>query len=117
MTAAPLALAPDLTAGLKRLKLATIRTLAPELLQTAKTQRWTPEELLRTLVEAELAARDAANHAARLKLAGFPVHKSTLAPQPVRPRHTDGVRGEKKAAFVARPSAPGWARAGGAGRA
>lgn len=33
----------DLTDGLKRLKLAAMRQLAPELLITAKTQRWTPE--------------------------------------------------------------------------
>ena len=51
----------DLTDGLKRLKLAAMRRLAPELLVTAKTQRWSPEELLRTLVEAEIAARDASN--------------------------------------------------------
>ena len=44
--------------GLKRLKLSTIRRIAPELLITAKTQRWTPEEFLRTLINAELAARD-----------------------------------------------------------
>ena len=37
-TTAP-ALAPDLVEGLRRLKLATIRQLAPELLVTAKTQR------------------------------------------------------------------------------
>lgn len=49
----------DLVAGLKRLKLAAMRTLAPELLVVAKTQRWRPEEFLRTLVEAEIAARDA----------------------------------------------------------
>src|SRR5574341_783965 len=36
-------LAPDLAAGLRRLKLAAMRTLAPELLVTAKTQRWAPE--------------------------------------------------------------------------
>ena len=30
----------DLTAGLRRLKLAAMRQLAPELLLTAKTQRW-----------------------------------------------------------------------------
>jgi hypothetical protein len=30
----------DLTAGLRRLKLATMRELAPELRLTAKTQRW-----------------------------------------------------------------------------
>jgi hypothetical protein len=33
----------DLEAGLKRLKLAKVRAIAPELLQTAKTQRWAPE--------------------------------------------------------------------------
>jgi DNA replication protein DnaC len=74
--AAPPALAPDLAAGLRRLKLAAIRHLAPELLITAKTQRWAPEELLRTLVEAEIAARDASNARARLKSAAFPVTKT-----------------------------------------
>lgn len=65
----------DLAAGLRRLKLATIRTIAPEVLITAKTQRWTPEEVLRTLIEAEIAARDASNTANRLKAAAFPVTK------------------------------------------
>lgn len=74
-TTAP-ALAPDLVVALKRLKLSRVRALAPEVLQTAKTQRWSPEELLRTLVEAEIAAREEANHDARLKTAGFPVTKS-----------------------------------------
>ena len=63
MTAAPPPLAPDLVAGLKRLKLSPVRALAPEVLRTAKTQRWAPEELLRTLVEAEIAGRDEANEA------------------------------------------------------
>jgi DNA replication protein DnaC len=69
-------LAADLDAGLRRLKLAAIRRTAPEVLLTAKTQRWTPEEVLRTLVEAEVAARDASNIVARLKAAAFPVTKS-----------------------------------------
>lgn len=68
-------LAADLEQGLKRLKLARMRQLAPELLQTAKTQRWLPEELLRTLVEAEIAARDEANLTSRLRAAGFPQPK------------------------------------------
>ncbi len=77
MTAtAPPPLAADLTAGLRRLKLATIREVAPELLLTAKTQRWAPEEVLRALVEREIAARDASNQRARLKAAGFPVAKT-----------------------------------------
>lgn len=38
-----------------------MRRLAPELLVTAKTQRWNPEEFLRTLIDAEITARDASN--------------------------------------------------------
>jgi DNA replication protein DnaC len=76
MTAAAPPLAPDLAAGLRRLKLAAIRQLAPELLITAKTQRWAPEELLRTLIEAEITARDASNAATRMKTAAFPVMKT-----------------------------------------
>ena len=69
------ALEPDLEAGLKRLKLAAVRRMAPEVLKTAKVQRWAPEELLRTFVEAEIAARDASNERARRKAAGFPVSR------------------------------------------
>jgi DNA replication protein DnaC len=76
VSAGPPALAPDLADGLRRLKLAAMRQLAPELLGTAKTQRWTPEELLRTLVEAEITARDASNVRTRLKTAAFPVVKT-----------------------------------------
>jgi DNA replication protein DnaC len=74
-TTAP-ALPADLTEGLRRLKLATMRQLAPELLLTAKTQRWNPEEFLRTLIEAEIAARDASNARTRMKTAAFPVVKT-----------------------------------------
>jgi len=76
VSAAPPALAPDLAAGLRRLKLAAMREFAAELLQTAKTQRWAPEELLRTLVEAEITARDASNARTRLKTAAFPLVKT-----------------------------------------
>src|SRR6478609_893581 len=75
----PPELPADLAAGLRRLKLATIRELAPELLLTAKTQRWSPEEVLRTLIEAKVAARDASNQRARLKAAGFPVPPGGVA--------------------------------------
>ncbi len=76
MSAPATPLAPDLEAALKRLKLRRLREIAPEVLQAAKVQRWAPEELLRTLVEAEIAARDAANEERRLRAAGFPVRKS-----------------------------------------
>ena len=70
MSAPAQPLAPDLVAGLKRLKLAKVRAMAPEVLQAAKVQRWSPEELLRTLVEAEIAARDESNARAPLRTAG-----------------------------------------------
>jgi DNA replication protein DnaC len=63
-------------AGLRRLKLATIRTQAAEILQTARTQRWPLEDVLRTLVIAEITARDQTNRQLRLKAANLPVHKS-----------------------------------------
>ena len=74
----PPPLPADLNEGLKRLKMAAMRRLAPELLVTAKTQRWKPEEFLRTLVEAEIASREASNARTRLRQAAFPVTK-TLA--------------------------------------
>jgi DNA replication protein DnaC len=71
----PPPLPADLVDGLKRLKMAAMRRLAPELLVTAKTQRWNPEEFLRTLVEAEITARDASNARTRMRQATFPVIK------------------------------------------
>jgi len=73
-TAPPLA--PDLIDGLRRLKLAAVRRMAPELLVTARTQRWNPEEFLRTLVEAEIASRDESNTRTRMRTAAFPVVKT-----------------------------------------
>jgi hypothetical protein len=49
-----------------------MRRVAPELLLTAKTQRWTPEELLRALVEIEITARDASSTRLRRKQTSFP---------------------------------------------
>ena len=76
MTARTPTLPADLEDGLRRLKLAAMRRLSPELLLTAKTQRWAPEEFLRTLIEAEISARDASNARNRLKAAAFPVVKT-----------------------------------------
>lgn len=76
MTALAPPLAPDLVAGLKRVQLAHFRSVAAEVMQTAVTQRWAPEQLLRTLLTTEIAGRDASNQAARLKGAGFPAQKT-----------------------------------------
>jgi len=79
IAAAPPPLAPDLVDGLRRLRLATMREQAAEVLQSAKTQRWGAEDVLRTLLKAEIAAREAANRRIRLKQAGFPVTKTLEA--------------------------------------
>jgi DNA replication protein DnaC len=76
MTSTAPPLAPDLVTGLKRVQLAHFRPLAAELLQTATTQRWSPDQLLRTLLSTEISGRDRANQATRLKAAGFPVEKT-----------------------------------------
>jgi DNA replication protein DnaC len=69
-------LAADLDTALRRLKLGTMRRLAPGLMVTAKTQRWAPEEFLRTLLDAEITSRDESNARARMKAAAFPVTKT-----------------------------------------
>jgi len=76
MNTTPPPLPADLEIGLRRLRLGAMRQLSPELLVVAKTQRWKPEEFLRTLVEAEIASRDASNARGRLKAAASPVRKT-----------------------------------------
>ncbi len=73
---APIELAADVEAALRRLRLAAIRREAPDVLATAKAQRWAPEELLRVLVEAEIASRDASNTRNRMAAARFPIDKT-----------------------------------------
>ena len=53
-----------------------MRQLAPGLLLTARTRRRAPGELLRTLIEAGITARDASSARTRLKAAAFPVTKT-----------------------------------------
>jgi DNA replication protein DnaC len=76
MTTTSQQLPADIEAGLRRLHLSAIRTLSPELLVTATTQRWKPEEFLRVLIEAEITSRDLSNARARMKAASFPVVKT-----------------------------------------
>jgi hypothetical protein len=54
MTTTAPPLSAELEVGLRRLKLSTVRRLAPELMLTAKTQRWSPEDFLASLIEAEV---------------------------------------------------------------
>jgi DNA replication protein DnaC len=69
----PLAEAIELT---KRLKLPHFRRNLPDLIPTAKAQRWDPAEVVRVLLAEEAAGRDAANLRTRRKRAAFPAGKT-----------------------------------------
>jgi DNA replication protein DnaC len=65
----------DIELGLRQLKLAGARRVAPEVLHQARIQRWAHEDVLRSLIEAEQASREAAGRSRRLRQAAFPVEK------------------------------------------
>lgn len=66
-TPEPPPLPADLEALLRRLRLPHIRTAAPDVLATAKSQRWEPAEVLRSLFSEELAGRERSALATRRK--------------------------------------------------
>ena len=72
----PPPLPAELTTVLHRLRLPYIRRAAPEVLATARAQRWDPAEVLRVLLTDEAAGRDAATMAMRRRAAGFPSGKT-----------------------------------------
>lgn len=69
----------DLEQVLRRLRLPHIRTHAPQILATAKAQRWEPTEVLRALLSEEAAGRDRSALATRRSAAGFPTGKTFAA--------------------------------------
>jgi DNA replication protein DnaC len=73
-TAPPLP--PDLEALLRRLRMPHFRAAAPEVLATAKAQRWDPQEVLKALCETEVQGRDQSIRATRRKSAGMPLGKT-----------------------------------------
>lgn len=78
-TPAPPALSPELERLLRRLRLPYMRAHAPEVLATAKSQRWDPAEVLRVLLVEEARGRDRATIALRRRQAGFPTGKTIEA--------------------------------------
>ena len=61
---------------LRRMRLPYLRKAAPDVLATARAQRWDPAEVLRVLLGEEIAGRDAATRRMRRKHAGFPTGKT-----------------------------------------
>lgn len=80
MSAGSLAGAPalpaDLEALMRQLKMPHARALAPELLATARSQRWEPSEVIKALLAEETAGRARSMLATRRKDAGFPTGKT-----------------------------------------
>jgi DNA replication protein DnaC len=60
----------------RRLRLPYVRAAAPELLKTARSQRWDPAEALRMLLEEEVAGRDQSGRETRRQSAAFPHQKT-----------------------------------------
>jgi DNA replication protein DnaC len=62
----------------RRMRLPYLRRAAPEVLATARAQRWDPAEVVRVLLAEEVVGRDAATRRSRRVTANFPTGK-TLA--------------------------------------
>jgi DNA replication protein DnaC len=73
---APPPLPADLETLLRRLRLPHIRRHAPEVIATAKAQRWEPAEVLRALLGEEAAGRERSALATRRAAAAFPTGKT-----------------------------------------
>ena len=61
---------------LRRMRLPHMRRIAPEVIATAKAQRWDPAEVLRALLAEEVACRDRSSLATRRARAAFPTGKT-----------------------------------------
>ena len=72
-TSAPIDQVVDL---LRQLHLPHMRRQAPDVLATAKAQRWDPAEAVRALLTEELAGRRASSINIRRTAAGFPTGKT-----------------------------------------
>ena len=85
-TRSPVSTAPPLPAELeqllRKLRLPHIRRHAPEVVATAKAQRWEPAEVLKALFAEEVAGRERSALATRRAAAGFPTGKTFDAWQP-----------------------------------
>lgn len=60
----------------RRLRLPYVRDAAPDVLNTARSQRWEPAEALRVLLDEEAKGRDASMRETRRRRAGFPTGKT-----------------------------------------
>ncbi|MDX3612501.1 barstar family protein [Streptomyces europaeiscabiei] len=87
------ALPEELDRLMRRMRLPYMRKAAPDVLATARAQRWDPAEVLRLLIAEEVTGRDAATRRLRRHSANFPTGKTlgswraedSTIPEPVAP--------------------------------
>jgi DNA replication protein DnaC len=79
--AAP-ALPEELDRLLRRMRLPYMRKTAPDVLATARAQRWDPAEVLRVLITEEVVGRDAATRRLRRATANVPTGKTLASWRP-----------------------------------
>lgn len=72
----PPAIPEELDRLLRRMRLPYLRKTAPDVLATARAQRWDPAEVLRVLLAEEVTGRDQATRRLRRKTANFPTGKT-----------------------------------------
>lgn len=72
----PPPLPEEVTDLIKRMRLPYLRAAAPEVIATAKAQRWDPAEVLRVLLAEEVRGRDETMRVNRRKQAGLPAGKT-----------------------------------------
>jgi DNA replication protein DnaC len=72
----------ELDVLLRRMRLPYLRRSAPDVLATARAQRWDPAEVLRVLLAEEVIGRDAATRRMRRKTAAFPTGKTLASWRP-----------------------------------
>jgi DNA replication protein DnaC len=78
----PPALSEELDRILRRMRLPYLRKSAPDVLATARAQRWDPAEVLRVLLAEEVTGRGSATRRLRRKTANFPTGKTFSSWQP-----------------------------------
>lgn len=83
-TTAP-ALPAELEQLLRRMRLPYLRKAAPDVLATARAQRWDPAEVLRVLIAEEVTGRDGATRRLRRRTANLPTGKTLASWRPEQP--------------------------------
>jgi DNA replication protein DnaC len=86
------ALPDELDKLLRRMRLPYMRKTAPDVLATARAQRWDPAEVLRVLISEEVVGRDAATRRLRRSTANFPTGKTLASWRPEESSITEATQ-------------------------